>query len=203
MSQQGKSVPVHSSRRHQWKVKEFFLIALVVTATILTLYGTWTIFRNVEDSSKFNFMKPKHEFGGMKLGQPLEMNHTDRQKAVISAFRHAWKGYRKYAWGKDELKPVSRGSNDWFNLGLTLVDSLDTMWLMGLKEEFSEAKQWVRNEMNVAQDNDVNLFETTIRVLGGLLSVYHLTGDTLFLDKAVSSVYTSYVPGCIIIFSTL
>lgn len=131
-------------------------------------------------------IKAKSHFGGMKLGQPLETDHTDRQKAVINAFKHAWGAYKMYAWGKDELKPISRSSNEWFNLGLTLVDSLDTMWLMGLKDEFSEARKWVQNEMNIAQDKDVNLFETTIRVLGGLLSTYHLTGDYLFLDRAVS-----------------
>jgi mannosyl-oligosaccharide alpha-1,2-mannosidase len=35
-----------------------------------------------------------------------------------------------------------------------------------------------------AQNADVSLFETTIRVLGGLLSAYALTGDRLLLDKA-------------------
>ena len=90
-----------------------------------------------------------------------------------------------YAWGKDELKPISRDSNEWFNLGLTLVDSLDTMWLMGLTKEFEEAREWVETEMVIAQDKDVNLFETTIRVLGGLLTTYHLTQDKMFLKKAV------------------
>lgn len=125
-------------------------------------------------------------FGGMKLGSPLKMEHTSRQEAVVGAFKHAWKAYKMHAWGKDELKPISQSSNDWFNLGLTLIDSLDTMWLMGLDDEFNEAAAWVRFEMKIAQDKDVNLFETTIRVLGGLLSTYHLTGDSLFLDKAVS-----------------
>ncbi|XP_019863037.1 PREDICTED: endoplasmic reticulum mannosyl-oligosaccharide 1,2-alpha-mannosidase-like [Amphimedon queenslandica] len=58
------------------------------------------------------------------------------------------------------------------------------MWLMGLNEEFKEARDWVENEMVVAQNKDVNLFETTIRVLGGLLSAYHLTKDHMFLEKA-------------------
>ena len=135
-------------------------------------------------------LEKKLEYGGMKLGQPVEGNHSDRQKAVVGAFKHAWTAYKSFAWGKDELKPVSKSSNEWFNLGLTLVDSLDTMWLMGLKDEFYEAREWIQYEMNIAQDKDVNLFETTIRVLGGLLSTYHLTGDTLFLDKAVSCTCT-------------
>ena len=126
----------------------------------------------------------------MPIGEPpLQIVHTERQEAVVEAFKHAWKAYRMYAWGKDELKPVSRSSHEWFNLGLTLVDSLDTMWLMGLKEEFDAAKKWVERGMNIAENSkDVNLFETTIRVVGGLLSTYHLSGDDIFLRRAVSQI---------------
>jgi len=59
---------------------------------------------------------------------------ADRLEAVCDAFRHAWKGYKAYAWGHDELKPISRSFGEWFGLGLTIVDSLDTMWILGLKE---------------------------------------------------------------------
>ena len=122
----------------------------------------------------------------MPRGPPLNLEHNKQQQAIVKAFKHAWKAYKESAWGKDELKPVSHTSSTWFNLGLTLVDSLDTMWLMGLTEEFKEARDWVENDMVVAQNKDVNLFETTIRVLGGLLSAYHLTKDHMFLEKAVS-----------------
>lgn len=57
---------------------------------------------------------------------------NDRQKAVVDAFRHAWKGYKDYAWGHDHLRPISQTYNDWFHLGLTIIDSLDTMYIMGL-----------------------------------------------------------------------
>ena len=143
-----------------------------------------------------------HEVGGMKLGAPLQSNHTPRQEAVVKAFNHAWKAYRKYAWGKDELKPVSKASNQWFKLGLTLIDSLDTMWLMGLTQQFAAAKNWVANDMKIAQNVDVNLFETTIRVLGGLLSAYHLSEDKVFLDKAVSTCVLFYPCNCMKVFST-
>ncbi|GLD75378.1 endoplasmic reticulum mannosyl-oligosaccharide 1,2-alpha-mannosidase-like protein, partial [Lates japonicus] len=117
---------------------------------------------------------------------PLEVSagKVDRLEAVRDAFRHAWKGYKDHAWGHDELKPISKSFGEWFGLGLTLIDSLDTMWIMGLKEEFEEAKNWVEKELSFNKNVDVNLFETTIRVLGGLLSSYHLTGDQLFLEKA-------------------
>ncbi|XP_064210545.1 mannosidase, alpha, class 1B, member 1b isoform X2 [Anguilla rostrata] len=107
-----------------------------------------------------------------------------RQEAVKEAFRHAWKGYKDFAWGHDELKPITKSFGEWFNLGLTLIDALDTMWILGLKEEFEEAKAWVATELSFSKNVDVNLFESTIRILGGLLSTYHLTGDALFLDKA-------------------
>ncbi len=154
----------------------------------------WLRFETSEDAnkqtnSKVKLSKPE-VVGGMQLGPPLQYTHTVRQEAVVKAFNHAWKAYRQHAWGKDELKPVSKGSNQWFKLGLTLIDSLDTMWLMGLTKQFNAARSWVANEMVVGQDVDVNLFETTIRVLGGLLSTYHLTGDNLFLERAVSPRHT-------------
>ncbi|KAK6312968.1 hypothetical protein J4Q44_G00163150 [Coregonus suidteri] len=109
---------------------------------------------------------------------------VDRLEAVRDAFRHAWKGYKEFAWGQDELRPISKSYGEWFGLGLTLIDALDTMWILNLKEEFEEAKTWVSTELSFNKNVDVNLFESTIRILGGLLSTYHLTGDTLFLDKA-------------------
>lgn len=110
---------------------------------------------------------------------------NERQRAVVSAFQHAWQGYRSYAWGMDHLKPISKVHQTWFGLGLTLIDSLDTMLVMNLKEEFKEAREWIANELSFNKNKDVNLFETTIRVLGGLLSTYHLSADKIFLDKAI------------------
>ncbi len=67
-----------------------------------------------------------------------------------------------------------------------MVDSLDTMWLMDLKDEFNEARDWVKESLRFDKHKYVNLFEVTIRVLGSLLSTYRLTGDNDFLSKAVS-----------------
>lgn len=59
---------------------------------------------------------------------------NDRQRAVVAAARHAWSGYKKFAWGHDNLKPISMGSHDWFGLGLTIVDALDTLYIMNMQE---------------------------------------------------------------------
>ncbi|XDB55805.1 PREDICTED: endoplasmic reticulum mannosyl-oligosaccharide 1,2-alpha-mannosidase isoform X3 [Capra hircus] len=116
--------------------------------------------------------------------QPNPASQNARQKAVVDAFLHAWAGYRKFAWGHDELKPLTRSFSEWFGLGLTLIDALDTMWILGLKKEFQEARNWVSKRLLFQKDVDVNLFESTIRILGGLLSAFHLSGDVLFLKKA-------------------
>uniref|UniRef100_A0A7N6ATK4 alpha-1,2-Mannosidase n=1 Tax=Anabas testudineus TaxID=64144 RepID=A0A7N6ATK4_ANATE len=135
---------------------------------------------NGETDLNLNFLIPLWTF----VCTVVSTGTVDRLEAVRDAFRHAWKGYKDFAWGHDELKPISKSFGEWFGLGLTLIDSLDTMWIMGLKEEFTEARNWVEKELSFNKNVDVNLFETTIRVLGGLLSAYHLTGDQLFLEKA-------------------
>ena len=59
--------------------------------------------------------------------------HTQRQSEVINAFRSAWSAYKKYAWGHDEFHPISKTHSEWFQLGLTIVDGIDTAIIMGLK----------------------------------------------------------------------
>mmetsp|Transcript_212 Transcript_212/g.267 ORF Transcript_212/g.267 Transcript_212/m.267 type:complete len:655 (+) Transcript_212:88-2052(+) len=113
-----------------------------------------------------------------------QLQLSDRQLEVVDAFLWAWKGYKEYAWGSDELKPLSKSENNWLGLGLTLIDALDTMWIMGLQEEFEDATVWVSTKLDFNKNVGVNVFETTIRVLGGLLSAHHLSGEMVFLDKA-------------------
>jgi len=131
-----------------------------------------------ENKKKVIILPPKD--GSLQFSGP----QNERQKAVVDAFKHAWQGYRTYAWGKDHLRPISKTQQTWFDLGLTLIDSLDTMLVMGLTEEYTEARDWVESDLKLTTEKDVNLFETTIRVLGGLLSTYHLSQDKVFLEKA-------------------
>jgi hypothetical protein len=108
-----------------------------------------------------------------------------RRFHVRNAMKHAWGSYEKYAFGSDEIKPISlQGSSTWGNLGITLVDSLDTLWLMDMKEEFYRARDWCKNNLNHNQDAAVSVFETTIRSLGGLLAAYDWSQDEVFLDQA-------------------
>ncbi|KAL6843213.1 hypothetical protein ACP4OV_026926 [Aristida adscensionis] len=108
-----------------------------------------------------------------------------RREMVKEAMIHAWNSYVKYAWGDDELQPQSKnGINSFGGLGATIVDSLDTLYIMGLRDEFQKAKDWVAESLNFDKDYEASVFETTIRILGGLLSAYDLSADKIFLEKA-------------------
>jgi hypothetical protein len=108
-----------------------------------------------------------------------------RRAYVKQAMQFAWDGYAKYAFGYDEVKPQSAtGDNGWGGQGITLVDALDTLWLMGMDDEFAHARDWVRDHLDHSKTGMTSLFETTIRDLGGLLAAYDLSADEVFLTKA-------------------
>jgi mannosidase alpha-like ER degradation enhancer 2 len=106
---------------------------------------------------------------------------------VRQAFLHAWGGYRRYAWGHDEVNPVSRTPHDWYGVPLlmTPVDAYDTMLLMGLDEEAAETKGLILEQLSFEHDISVQVFEVTIRLLGGLISAYQADGDGGFLRLAI------------------
>ncbi|KAI5115464.1 hypothetical protein M0805_006169, partial [Coniferiporia weirii] len=112
-----------------------------------------------------------------------------RRDAVVEAFKHAWYAYERDAMGADEYHPIShQGTNlsEAGGIGYTVVDSLDTMMIMGLEDEVARARKWVEEKLSFDKDGSFSTFETTIRVLGGLLSAYHLSGgDKLYLERAV------------------
>ena len=105
---------------------------------------------------------------------------------VRAEFLHAWRGYKKYAWGHDDLKPLSKSYHDWYaqTLLMTPVDALDTMILMGLKDEATATKNYIIENLSFDKDISVQNFEVTIRLLGGLLSSYQLTNDRRLLALA-------------------
>ncbi|HEV8204270.1 MAG TPA: glycoside hydrolase family 47 protein [Pyrinomonadaceae bacterium] len=117
--------------------------------------------------------------------------HAQTQNKKLAAevkaeFLHAWNGYKKYAWGHDDLKPLSKTYHDWYPqpLLMTPVDSLDTMILMDMDDEAAKTKQYILDNLSFDKDLEVQNFEITIRLLGGLLTNYQLTGDKRLLNLA-------------------
>ena len=131
--------------------------------------------------------KIQHEF--KRKGTPEENRvREERLQAVRKTFAHAWEGYRQHAWLKDELAPVSGSYKNRFGgWAATLVDSLDTLWIMGFKEEFDEAASAAVAliDFSTSSQEKISVFETTIRHLGGFLSAYDLSGYPVLLEKAV------------------
>src|ERR1044072_9018520 len=99
---------------------------------------------------------------------------------------HAWNNYERYAWGHDALKPLSKTPHDWYgqSLLMTPVDALDTLVLMNLDAEANKARELIATQLSFDRDIYVKNFEITIRLLGGLLSGYQLTGDKRLLGLA-------------------
>ena len=112
-----------------------------------------------------------------------------RRDTIEAAFNHTWAAYKKHAWLHDELMPVSGGYRDPFGAwGATLVDTLDTLWIMGLEKEFEAAILELRKiDFTTSVMEEINLFETVIRYIGGLLGAYDLSGKkyNVLLHKAI------------------
>eukprot|EP00418_Pyrodinium_bahamense_P097810 CAMPEP_0179027282 /NCGR_PEP_ID=MMETSP0796-20121207/8958_1 /TAXON_ID=73915 /ORGANISM="Pyrodinium bahamense, Strain pbaha01" /LENGTH=283 /DNA_ID=CAMNT_0020723405 /DNA_START=41 /DNA_END=888 /DNA_ORIENTATION=+ len=110
---------------------------------------------------------------------------TQLADEVRAEMKFTWDRYRETAWGRDDAQPVTGGGRDSLGgIGVTILDSLDTLWLMGLKEEFEQGREFVANELDFAKAGSGSVFEITIRALGGLLSAYTLSGDQVFLKQA-------------------
>ncbi|WYZ36709.1 hypothetical protein EsH8_II_000215 [Colletotrichum jinshuiense] len=124
----------------------------------------------------------QHDFG---VANP-HPEAPKRQKAVRDAFKKSYNSYKRYAWTRDELTPVSMAGKDTFGgWAASLVDSLDTLWIMGFHDEFYAAAEVAAQlDWTNTTEQSANMFETTIRHLGGLLSAYDLSGEVALLEKA-------------------
>ena len=131
--------------------------------------------------------KIQHNFGEEESGAKIKRQL--RQDTITDAFKHAWSGYSQKAMLHDELSPVTGEVKDPFNgWGATLVDTLDTLWIMGLREEFDAAVNEVQKiNFKTSLRKDIPLFETVIRYLGGLISAHDLSSGQypILLEKAV------------------
>ncbi|MFI0914508.1 glycoside hydrolase family 47 protein [Streptomyces abikoensis] len=113
---------------------------------------------------------------------------ADRGKAreIRAEFLHAWSGYKRFAWGHDEVLPVSGGHREFFAaghpVGLSIVEALDTHFLMGLDDEVGLCLDWIDDRLDFDIDAPFQVFETTIRLVGGLLAGHLVTGRRALLD---------------------
>eukprot|EP00126_Sphaerothecum_destruens_P015256 Sdes_comp9194_c0_seq1m667 len=114
-----------------------------------------------------------------------KLEESEKLLRVKEMVTFAWKTYKDICWGQDFLKPVTRTcQNDW-NIALTIFDSLPLLFIVGLKDEFQEAATYALNVDFATRFSSIGFFETNIRILGALLSSYHLTNDEAFRQKSL------------------
>ncbi|KAI1079997.1 glycoside hydrolase family 47 protein [Whalleya microplaca] len=165
------------------RIPRSVLRILSVIGLILAL--TWTAVERLKDDP----------IGISHFGARF-INWDSRREEVKNAFITSWDAYYANAWGNDRYHPLSATGSQMSpnGLGWIIIDSLDTMMIMNLTTRLGEPRKWLQRSLNYDQNQDVNTFETTIRMLGGLLSAHYLSTklpdissrrDQVYLSKAV------------------
>ncbi|GJN73287.1 mannosyl-oligosaccharide alpha-1,2-mannosidase [Purpureocillium lilacinum] len=182
-------------RRRWWRRKRVLSSIALGILGLLWLTGFFSHAKKRKSTSAWSWIGLSNERG--------KANWDERRQHVVEAFELSWDAYERYAWGYDEYHPFSKGGKNMApkGLGWIIVDSLDTLILMNQTTRLHRAREWVSKSLTWDQDQDVNTFETTIRMLGGLLSAHYLStefpnmaplkdddpgmpGEDLYLEKA-------------------
>ncbi|KAM0287673.1 hypothetical protein ACHAQH_000202 [Verticillium albo-atrum] len=184
--------------RPAWRRKRSILFLL-----LLVLGGCWffDVFEDVDTPHVDLKGWMSSDFAKEPSGKKVDWNK--RRERVVEAFELSWDAYERYAWGYDEYHPVAKTGKHMApkGLGWIIIDSLDTMMLMNLTSRLTHAREWLAESLTWDQNQDVNTFETTIRMLGGLLSAHYIStefpqlapladddegapGEDLYLEKA-------------------
>ncbi|KAK7913693.1 hypothetical protein WMY93_013904 [Mugilogobius chulae] len=125
---------------------------------------------------------PMPQVVGVSDGEPPEPDVKEKRDKIREMMKHAWDSYRQYGWGHNELKPIAKkghSTNIFGNsqLGASIVDALDTLFIMGLQEEFKDGQEWIEQNLDFSINAEVSVFEVNIRFIGGLLAAYYLSGQ--------------------------
>lgn len=187
---EGQSLPMYKDKPHQqprrqrslWRNKRILGLLGIVSIGLIWWIGLLPI-------SGLSQPVPSNSgtdgWSWLRSGKDEDSRVWDeRRDKVIKAFEISWDGYEKHAWGMDEYYPVSKKGRNMVEggMGWIIVDALDTMIMMNLTSRVKHAREWITTSLNFDANHEVNTFETTIRMLGGLLSAHYLS--TTFPDLA-------------------
>ncbi|KAI9797025.1 MAG: mannosyl-oligosaccharide alpha-1,2-mannosidase [Piccolia ochrophora] len=194
------SYAASNKRRRFWRQKKTLGTAVLLFVGLLYWLG---LFSDPGKTRQKLTYGGKPSFSWAAKGDSQIVDWSDRRERVKEAFTLSWDAYERFAWGYDEFHPISKAGRQMIpkGMGWIIVDSLDTLMIMNLTSRLSHAREWMSTSLDWNQDHDVNTFETTIRVLGGLLSAHYLSttysnmaplaeddvgasGEDLYLEKA-------------------
>ncbi|OQV10415.1 hypothetical protein CLAIMM_14417 [Cladophialophora immunda] len=183
-----------SRRRGRGFLRRKRVLALIGSASLLFLW--WTGWLPWSSRQFYDPAAHQHSFFHAE-------DWSEQREAVKEVFKTSWEGYEKYAWGMDEYQPLSRKGKNMVEggMGWIIVDALDTAMMMNLTSHVAKAREWISTSLSYTAHHEVNTFETTIRMLGGLLSAYYLStafphlapqrdddvnqpGEDLYIEKA-------------------
>ena len=126
--------------------------------------------------------------GGIGASDALQPSHVIAEQ-VREEFVHAWNGYKRSAWGYDEVRPTSGRPKNFFipnhSFGLSIIEALDTLCVMELDDELGQCIKWLRAHLDFDVDGNVQMFEAVIRMVAGLLAGYYATSEKLLLNAAI------------------
>ncbi|CRG87969.1 mannosyl-oligosaccharide alpha-1,2-mannosidase [Talaromyces islandicus] len=183
----------------------YIMFALFVTTMLYVFWGGWGGPAEIGPSGNVGeeLWKWVQTLDEDETSTSKHVDWAERRERVKDAFIISWDSYETYGWGYDEYQPVSKKGRYMVEggMGWIIVDALDTMILMNLTSRVQHARNWIHNSLRYDQDHDVNTFETTIRMLGGLLSAHYLStnypnlapiadddvgapGEDLYIEKA-------------------
>ncbi|HEV3154189.1 MAG TPA: glycoside hydrolase family 47 protein [Candidatus Baltobacteraceae bacterium] len=116
------------------------------------------------------------------------LHPKDIAKHVRDEFLHAWNGYKRFAWGHDEVAPIAGKPKDFFvdghSFGLSIIEAMDTLYIMGADDELAACVKWLQSHLHFDVDAKVQMFEAVIRMVAGLMTGYYATGERFLLDAA-------------------
>ncbi|BDD60582.1 mannosyl-oligosaccharide alpha-1,2-mannosidase [Monascus purpureus] len=186
------------------------LFVLVIVWYMTGGFGGWDTLglKSSEATRDADLWSWMQSFGGSlseggKVGKTKSIDWEARREKVRDAFIVSWDSYAEHGWGYDEYNPISKNGRHMVEggMGWIIVDALDTLMIMNLTSRVRHARNWIHNSLHYNQDHDVNTFETSIRMLGGLLSAHYLSttypdlapisdddvgspGEDLYIEKA-------------------
>jgi len=193
--------PHFPARRRRGLMRQKRHVWLIGFACVLFLWWIGALSSSSEDGEDG---RGRGKGGRLRPSRPTSSTDWEaRRKAVKEAFLTTWEGYEKYAWGMDEYHPLSRKGRNMVQggMGWIIVDALDTAMMMNLTAQVATAREWISTSLHYTADHEVNTFETTIRMLGGLLAAHYLSttypdlapqrdddvnqpGEDLYIEKA-------------------
>ncbi|KAK3940050.1 mannosyl-oligosaccharide alpha-1 2-mannosidase [Diplogelasinospora grovesii] len=196
-----KGLPMYKDKPHGYgasgRVRPIYKrkrVLGLLTLVVLGLLWCTGMFARHQDKA----VTKLNQWGWLKSDTGKAKSKADwlkRRERVVEAMELSWDAYERYAWGHDEFHPVSKTGRHMApkGLGWIIIDSLDTLMLMNLTTRLTHAREWISKSLTWDQDQDVNTFETTIRMMGGLLSAHYLS--TEFPDMAPISDDDPGTPG--------